>query len=400
MSSPPRSLGKYDLGALIGRGGMSEVYEARHRVSGDLVALKVLRSHLANDAKAVEAFAAEATRTRAIVHPNVVEVRDFGHDDGAFYLVMERLEGETLGALLKRAPLEEARARELGAAIADGVAAAHAQGIVHRDLKPGNVVLVAGVPKIVDFGIARYVADDDPVTTGTRIGTPAYMAPEQLAGGLIAPCIDVWALGVVLFEMVTGRVPFDTSTGASPQLVAQAPRLGATVSASFAALVASCLEKEPGRRPRTMADVARDLRADDTGAERLTEDLGPAPSPAESPVMPPAASSVRRRRWIAPVFAIALGVGGAIAWRAMSWSSSDAQPAPAVEAEPAKAEAVLMTTTAPPPASGSAAIEEAPAPVVETAAAPTPKRKPTRTQKPRRGSASPATGARAGETLD
>jgi serine/threonine protein kinase len=390
MSSPPRSLGNYDLGALIGRGGMSEVYEARHRFLGDVVALKVLRSHLANDAKAVDAFAAEATRTRAIDHPNVVQVRDFGHDDGAFYLVMERLEGETLSALLERGPLAEARARELGAAIADGVAAAHAQGIVHRDLKPGNIVLVAGVPKIVDFGIARYIAGDDSVTTGTRIGTPAYMAPEQLAGGLVAPCIDVWALGVVLFEMVTGSVPFDTSKGASPQLVTPAPRLAAPVSASFAALVASCLEKEPGRRPRTMADVARELRADDTSGERLTEDLGPAPSPVESATVAPVASTARRRRWIAPVIAIALGVGGAIAWRSLRSSSSPAiQSAPAVE----------MTTTEPPTTAGSA-IVEVPAPVVESPAAPTPTRKPTRAQKPRRGSASPATGARAGETLD
>ncbi len=130
MSSPPRTLGNYDLGVLIGRGGMSEVYEARHRFLGDVVAIKLLRSHLANDASATEAFVAEATRTRTIVHPNVVQVRDFGHDGGAFYLVMERLEGETLAALLKRGPLAEARARELGAAIADGVAAAHERGIV------------------------------------------------------------------------------------------------------------------------------------------------------------------------------------------------------------------------------------------------------------------------------
>jgi serine/threonine-protein kinase len=384
MSSPPRTLGNYDLGALIGRGGMSEVYEARHRFLGDVVAIKLLRSHLASDAKATEAFVAEATRTRTIEHPNVVAVRDFGHDGGAFYLVMERLEGETLAAVLKRGPLPEARARELGAAIADGVAAAHERGIVHRDLKPGNVVLVGDAPTIVDFGIARYIAGDEPLTTSTRIGTPAYMAPEQLAGGLIAPCIDVWALGVMLFEMVAGRVPFDTTGGASPQLVTAAPRLGAPVSAAYAAIVAACLEREPGRRPRTIADVARELRAETREGERLTEDLGPAPAPAPAP---PA-----RRRWIAPVAAIAFGVGGAVAWRALARPSS--QPTPPPTAAPVAPLPAPIAPTAAPAA-------PRPPPVVVPAATPPivtpPPRTPKHTHPTHRGSASPA---RAGETLD
>jgi serine/threonine-protein kinase len=397
MSSPPRALGNYDLGRLIGRGGMSEVYEARHRFLGDVVAIKLLRSHLAGDAKAIEAFAAEATRTRTIVHPNVVQVRDFGHDDGAFYLVMERLEGETLSALLRRGPLPEVQARELGAGIADGVAAAHAQGIVHRDLKPGNVMLVDGVPKIVDFGIARYFSGDDAITTGTRIGTPAYMAPEQLVGGLIAPCIDVWALGVVLFEMMAGRVPFETSGGASPQLVEPAPRLPAPASAAYASLVAACLEREPGRRPATIAEVARQLRAETDGGERLTEDLGALP-----PSNVPAIVHGRRRRWIAPVAAIALGVGGAAAWRAFRHASPPAAQRPAIDAEPASAETVLMTTpeVPPPPAPGPAIIVPSPAPAPEITAAPAPlKSKSQRTHRGHRGSAAP-TGARAGETLD
>ena len=387
MSSVPRSLGNYDLGALIGRGGMSEVYEARHRFLDDVVAVKLLRSHLAEDAKAIEGFVAEAARTRTISHPNVVAVRDFGHDAGAFYLVMERLEGETLAQLLKRGPVGEARARELGAAIADGVAAAHAQGIVHRDLKPANVVLVGGEPKIVDFGIARYFAGDDATTTSTRIGTPAYMAPEQLAGGLIAPCIDVWALGVVLFEMVTGRVPFETANGASPQLVDRAPRLDA-VSPAYAALVARCLEREPGRRPATIAEVARELRAvptDDAG-ERMTEDLGSAQQ-TTAPVAP------RRWRWIAPMAAIAIGIGGAAAWR-IAASSSERPPAPA----PARAAVVMPPAPAVPAPAPSAAAEPAPN-VPASVAAPTRIEVPhhKRSHHAHRGSAATT---RAGETLD
>ena len=377
--SAPRSLGDYDLGALIGRGGMSEVYEARHRGSGAVVAIKLLRSHLADDEKAIEAFAAEAARTRMIAHPNVVAVRDFGHDGGACYLVMERLEGETLAAALQRGPLDEARARELGAAIADGVAAAHAQGIVHRDLKPGNVVLVGGAPKIVDFGIARYIAGGDAQTTTTRIGTPAYMAPEQLAGGLVAPCIDVWALGVMLFEMVSGRVPFETAGGASPQLVEPAPRVDA--SPAYARLVAACLEREPGRRPKTIADVARALRA--PSDERFTEDLGAAPPPITEP--PPA----RRPRWIAPLAAIALGIGAAVAWR-MFERPPAAPPAPAARAD-------VVPAPPPPPAPIEPELDPSPAPPpLEPAATPTarPHHKPHAAH---RGSAATA---RAGETLD
>ena len=378
--SAPRSLGDYDLGALIGRGGMSEVYEARDRRSGAVVAIKLLRSHLAGDAKAVEAFAAEAARTRMIEHPNVVAVKDFGHDGGAFYLVMERLDGETLAAALSRGPLDEARARELGAAIADGVAAAHAQGIVHRDLKPGNVVLVAGAPKIVDFGIARYIAGGDAQTTTTRIGTPAYMAPEQLAGGLVAPCIDVWALGVMLFEMVSGRVPFETAGGASPQLVETAPRVEA--SPAYARLVAACLEREPGRRPKSIAEVARALRAN--ASERFTEDLGAAPPP---PTIEPAPA--RRHRWIAPVAAIALGIGAAVAWR-MFERPAAAPPAPV-------AHPVVAVPVAPP-------VEPAPVappPATELAPASEPTAAPVRRHhKPHAEHRGSAQSARAGETLD
>ena len=175
-------------------------------------------------------------------------------------------------------------------------------------------MLVDGTPKIVDFGIARYFGGGDAITTGRQMGTPSYMAPEQLAGGLIAPCIDVWALGVMLFEMVTGRLPFDMSTGASPQLIEPAPRLGAPVSTAYATLVATCLEREPSRRPSALADVARVLRAPSDHAERLTEDLGAMP-----PLPGPPA---RRLRWLLPLAAIVLGAAAGLAWRVVARSGS------------------------------------------------------------------------------
>ncbi|HEY0194708.1 MAG TPA: serine/threonine-protein kinase, partial [Kofleriaceae bacterium] len=299
-----RTIGNYILGPILGRGGTSSVHAAAHRFLGDPVAIKLLRDHLASDPDATAAFLAEATRTRAIVHPNVVRVLDFGSDGDDLYLVMERLEGESLATRLARSRwLDEPTVRRLGAAIADGLAAAHARGIVHRDLKPGNIMLPTdpdGAPKVVDFGIARGSA----TVTGSRVGTLAYMAPEQLAGGLVAPCNDVWSLGVVLFEALTGQLPFeDFDGGRTPQLVDLPPRLGSLteVSPALDALVAACLARDPGQRPASMQAVAAALRAPVTD-QRFTEELPSAVGAAQlrnsgrDPAAPPAAAPGARRR--------------------------------------------------------------------------------------------------------
>ncbi|MCB9572724.1 MAG: serine/threonine protein kinase [Kofleriaceae bacterium] len=263
-----RTVGNYTLGDLLGRGGTSEVHAGTHRFLGDPVAIKLLRADLAGDDDAVAAFIAEATRARAIEHPNVVRVLDVGRDDasGRCYLVMERVDGDSLATrLARRGALDEAEARRLGAGLADGLAAAHRQGIVHRDLKPANVMLAGDTPKIVDFGIARHLDGEAAVHTSRRLGTPAYMAPEQLTGGVVAPCVDVWALGAVLFELMTGAPPFDGyADGRCPQLFEPAPRLTSRVAVSRGLddLVARCLAREPGDRPASMDEVARALRAD------------------------------------------------------------------------------------------------------------------------------------------
>jgi serine/threonine-protein kinase len=356
MSAPVRTIGNYTVGPLIGRGGMSEVYAAKHRFLGDEVAIKLLRSHLAGDTAANDAFVAEATQTRAIEHPNVVRVLDFGCESDGFYLVMERLEGETLAKRLSRGRLDEATARAIGAAIADGVSAAHARGIVHRDLKPGNIVLVADQPKIVDFGIARYIGGDAPVSTGSRIGTPAYMAPEQLTGGLIAPCVDVWALGIVLFELVAGSVPFQVTEGRCPQLFEPAPRIPVSVSPEYARLVGACLQREPGARPSSMAEVARALR-DPVGGERITEDAG------ALVVLPP---PHRRRRVYPPLIAgsaLLLIGASALAWqllRAPQSAAADPPPLPPPAAAPVPVPVPvpdLLPPVPPAPAPAPAAIE-------------------------------------------
>jgi len=308
--STERMIGNYVLGPVLGRGGMSVVHAAEHRFLGDRVAIKLLRSHLAGDPAATVAFITEATRTRAIDHPGVVRVLDFGSDGDAFYLVMERLEGESLATRLERkGRLNEPEVRRIGAAVADAVAAAHARGIVHRDLKPGNIVLVADQPKVIDFGIARELAGPN---TSSRAGTIAYMAPEQLTGGLVAPCVDIWALGVLLYEALSGRMPFDGfSGGRSPQLFETPRRLGeiAPVSAALEDLVARCLERDPARRPQSMQVVAESLRMT-ASDQRLTEDLEDltvteattlaAASPGRGEPAPPRASSPTPPRARAP----------------------------------------------------------------------------------------------------
>jgi len=195
----------YTLGRLLGRGGMSEVYAASHPTQGDALALKLLRVELTSDAKVIAAFLGEAAQTRRIHHPNVVRIHAAGREpSGQCYVVMDRVDGEDLATRLRARTLTEDEARTMFAAIADGMHAVHAAGIVHRDLKPANVMLRGSVPLIVDFGIAKSLGAQSALATGRRIGTPAYMAPEQLTGGLIAPCVDVWALGVMMFEAVTG----------------------------------------------------------------------------------------------------------------------------------------------------------------------------------------------------
>lgn len=261
-------VGNYTLAELLGRGGTSEVYAGQHRFLGDSVAVKLLR---AQDEASREAFVAEAARMREIQHPNIVRMIDFGYDatSASCYLVMDRIDGETLSARLRRGPLDESTLRDLGAAIADGMQAAHDRGIVHRDLKPGNIMLRGDTPIIVDFGIAKSLGASTAAVTERRIGTVAYMAPEQLVDGLITPAVDIWALGVTLYEAASGGLPFNNfQDGRLPQLFESPPRPPVLANA-----IMRCLERDPGKRPASMAEIARALRSTDD--ERITVDAGP-----------------------------------------------------------------------------------------------------------------------------
>ncbi len=211
--------GRYRIDAILGSGGMGRVYRAEHTGIGRPVAIKVLHADLNRNREAAQRFQREAIASGRLDHPNIVNVSDFGVvDDGPCYLVMEVLEGESLGARLERdhrIPWREAI--EIMRGVLLGLAHAHERGVVHRDIKPDNVFLThkdgALVVKILDFGIAKLFAGtaDDPASTraGLTVGTPAYLSPEQAVGGEIKPASDLYSATILLFEMLTGRAPFE-----------------------------------------------------------------------------------------------------------------------------------------------------------------------------------------------
>ena len=271
MAGPVGSLGpegRYRLVRRIGVGGMGEVWEADDTVLGRRVALKVLVQELADDPRATRRFVREARATAKLTHPNVTRVYDFGRDGGLPYLVMELLEGDTLADRLAGGPLPPSEAARIGAAVADALDAAHRRGIIHRDIKPSNVLLTpAGEVKVMDFGIAA-AADETHSTTGSGLyGTAAYISPERAAGQAATPAADVYSLGAVLYELLTGRPPF---LGDSPVLVVRAhlherPRpvreLAPWVPARLADTCEAALAKDPAQRPSSAAALAIRLRA-------------------------------------------------------------------------------------------------------------------------------------------
>ncbi|MEO8551419.1 MAG: serine/threonine-protein kinase [Kofleriaceae bacterium] len=262
MSADVR-FGDYEVVAPLASGGMGGVYLATHRTTGDRVALKVLDPHFANHTEVVDRLYAEQTVSARASHPGLIDIRSAARSaDDVPYLVMEYLEGETLAALLERGAIDVDTIVTTCAQIAEALAALHEAGIVHCDVKPENLFVQAnGAVKVIDFGVSRLI--DEPAPEENSIaGTPAYMAPEQWRGKP-EHASDVYSLGCVMYEMLTGKLPFD---GSLPQLMmahmeqrpARPSWLRSAVPAELERLVLRALGKAAGLRP-TMAELARAL---------------------------------------------------------------------------------------------------------------------------------------------
>ena len=265
-------LGPYEIVAPIGAGGMGEVYKARDTRLDRTVAVKVLKDEFAGR------FEREARAIAALNHPNICQL----YDVGPSYLVMEFIEGETVGDQLKARPLKLAEALRIAQEAAEGLKAAHEKGIVHRDVKSANIMVTpSGQVKLMDFGLASARAEPRITQTGMAVGTPSYMAPEQARGEAVDQRADVWALGVVLYEMTTGQVPFAGSSDAAivhsilhvePEPVT-ARRTGVPVELDR--IVGKALEKDPKSRYQHVEDLGVDVRA---LARRLSSGATPAVS--------------------------------------------------------------------------------------------------------------------------
>ena len=275
---PAQRIGeRYDVLGWIGAGGMGNVYRVRDRELDEVVALKMLRRELVGDAQSLARFRQEVKLARRVTHRNVARTFDIGEHDGEKFLTMEFVDGEPLSLVLARGALATDVAIEIAVAICAGLAAAHAAGVVHRDLKPDNVLLGAGGRVVItDFGIAR--AHEVDQASGTFAGTPAYMAPEQVEGKPADGRADLYALGAMLFEMVTGRMAWE---GSSPFLVATRrlsepapdPRaLRPNIPDVLASAILRCMARAPADRFARARDLEAELRNARAAPKRTTED--------------------------------------------------------------------------------------------------------------------------------
>ena len=311
----PRIRG-YEVQAVLGRGGMGVVYRARHLRLDRPVALKMLLAGSYAGQEERERFQREAEAVAGLRHANIVQLYDAGDLDGRPYFTMEFVEGGSLAQKIAGMPQPARPSAALVAQVAEAVQFAHQSGIVHRDLTPANILLATdGTPKVTDFGLARRLEGGSGLTlSGVPMGTPSYMAPEQARGekGAVGPATDVYALGAILYEMLTGRPPFraETSTGTLQQVLHDDPvppsRLNPGVPRDLATICLKCLSKEPQRRYASAAALAEDLRRFLRGESIAARPAGP---------LERLARWARRSPAAAALLAVTLLVATTAAWR-------------------------------------------------------------------------------------
>jgi len=297
----PRILAdRYEVGQLLGAGGMAEVYEGHDRLLARRVAIKVLLSQYAHDPAFLARFRREAQAAASLSHPNIVAVYDTGSQDDTWFIVMEYVAGRTLkDVIIAEGPAHPARAAEICADVASALASAHARGVIHRDVKPANVMLTTdGKVKVMDFGIARASAVPSITQTAAVVGTAQYIAPEQAQGLEVDARSDLYALGCCLYEMLTGQVPF---TGPTPVAIAYRhvredptpPRmLNPDVPESLELVTLKAMAKRPEDRYQTALEMRQDLERVRTGqpvsvgvplSSQTTQAIGQQSGLADSP---------------------------------------------------------------------------------------------------------------------
>lgn len=361
--------GRYRLEARLASGGMGEVFRATHLELGRTLALKLMRAELSRDPSFVERFRREAMTASRLGHPHIVDIIDSGSEDGQFYFVMEFLDGETLTSLIGRGPVPLPLALELVTQISEALDVAHRAGVVHRDLKPDNVIVLqrGGKPfiKLVDFGVAKVVTPIDQQLTshGSVVGTPQYMSPEQAAGTTVDLRTDIYALGLILYELLTGKRPLVGETPAlvmSAHISQAAPALPAPFPSELRAFVARTLAKRPEDRPQTMADVLSALAA-----------------------IPRVATKTLPLPLIASVAAAGIALGVLLVLQ--PWKPTDVPKPAAPSVVPAVAKPVLQ----PAPTPVAVVVEDVKVEVFDAGVVPVVKKRPTPKQTPKPPPATP-----------
>jgi eukaryotic-like serine/threonine-protein kinase len=351
--------GRYEIQSHLGRGGMGTVYRARDRTLDEVVAIKVLRPDFGQDPRMAERFKSEIKLARRVRHKNVCAIHDYGEDRGLLYISMELVEGVDLKKILReRGALPAPQAYELAIQIAEGLQAVHEAGIIHRDLKSPNIMVDGSMARLMDFGVAKRFGEGTVTATGNIVGTPEYMSPEQAQGRKLDFRSDIYALGIVVYEMFTGRVPFRGETPIStilkhindPPLFDGPPALG--IPPDLKPVLGRCLAKDPAERyanARETAEALREARSPSRRQVPVHTDALRAPTLSTGPTLSetrptlPAGAVPRRsallQPWLLALAFVAIGGGLAV----MRMRSEAPAPVP-----PATTTAAALPTETPP----------------------------------------------------